>query len=102
MSKNLNYSQEETTAFLNLIEKHLPIGSEEWEVVASEHKENFPVQNRTDDSLKRKFASFYRSKVPTGDPNCPPHVRRAKHLRYQIKERSEIDGPCEMITKNSL
>ena len=36
------------------------------------------------DSLRRKYTSIHREKVPTGDPNMPEEVRLAKKLKYMI------------------
>jgi hypothetical protein len=43
-------------------------------------------------NLKRKFKEMYKSSMPTGDPNCPPHIRTAKCLHFQIQERSDADN----------
>lgn len=43
------------------------------------------------DSLKRKFASLYRHKMPTRDPTIPPDVEKAKHIRYSMTERADIE-----------
>ncbi len=36
------------------------------------------------DSLKCKFKELHIKRIPTGDPNCPPAVRRVKRLRRAI------------------
>ena len=35
---------------------HLPVGSRDWECVASEHNENFPDKDQTGTSIWRKFS----------------------------------------------
>ena len=78
---------------LDLIEKIQPLCRDEWEMVAAEHKKEFGDKQRTTDSLKKKFASLYRRKMPTDDPRMPEDVRRAKHLRHRLTELAEIgDG----------
>ena len=32
---------------------------------------------------------MYNVKVPTGNPQCPSHIRKAKRLRVQIEERAD-------------
>ena len=59
------------------------------EVVLAEHNVRFGAhQNRTTtESLRRKFFSLHRRKIPTGkeDPNMPAEVKLAKHiLGYKI------------------
>jgi len=77
---------------LRVIEAILPVHGEEWEEVAQIHAENFPTMQRTSDSINRKFQALYRSKKPTGDPFCPPEVRKAKQLRHDIVTKSEISS----------
>ena len=36
------------------------------------------------DSLKIKFEKLVKTKNPTGDPSCPPRVRRAKYIARNI------------------
>jgi hypothetical protein len=60
------------------------------------------VYNRSSNraSSKSYFKALVDSnspiRIPTGNPQCPPHVRRAKRLRYRIEERSDasnmVDG----------
>ena len=83
------FSLDELETMLTCIETVLPIGPEEWEMVADTHSLDFPAHNREASSLRRKFQSLYNQNVPTGDPTCPPHVRRAKRLRYKIEERAD-------------
>ena len=67
----------EILSLLETISTHLPIGSHEWEVVASQHNENFPDKEQTGPSLRRKFTQLHKVKKQTGDPTCPVEVRYA-------------------------
>ena len=69
---------------LDAIEAIVPIGSGEWERVEVTHSVDFEEKRRTADSLKRKFRQLYLTKVPTGDPNMPETVRRAKEVNMKI------------------
>lgn len=62
----------------------LPISSAGWDRVAELHQEVYVIENRTADSLKRKFNEVCRKPAPTGDPNVPEDVRLAKHVRQII------------------
>ena len=65
-----------------------PRSPNEWEAVSRHHIENYP--GHTQDSIRRKFNSLANHKKPTGDPNCPPTVRRAKRIFALIRERIDI------------
>ncbi len=65
MPKGITYSQEEVDNFLDELER-----------VAEIHLSRYPDQQRSVDSLKRKFKELHNKKIPTGDPLCPPAVRR--------------------------
>jgi hypothetical protein len=71
---------------------YLPLGPEEWERVTEMHHEKYPHFNRCSNSLKRKFKEMYSQTVPTGDPECPEHIRTAKRIHRQILERSDADN----------
>ncbi len=86
-SRGMGVSKQELFALLDIIEKHLPVAQNDWDLVEADHEAMYPDSLRTRDSLKRKFVSLYRIKVPTGDPKCPPEVRRAKFILEDIKKR---------------
>jgi hypothetical protein len=83
------FSVAEMESMLTAIEQFLPMGPDEWERVAEWHNSEFPSTNREAQSLRRKFQSLYNIRIPTGDPECPAHVRRAKRLRYSIEQRAD-------------
>ena len=79
---------------LDAIETIIPIGSGEWERVEVTHSVDFEEKKRTADSLKRKFRQLYLTKVPTGDPNMPETVRRAKEINLKIRDKSLVCIDC--------
>ena len=83
-----NYIHDETMALLDILERRLPIGPEEWDVVSDEHALNFP--KRSVDSIRRKFAGLHRRQPGTGNPNCPPEVEQAKRIKHLIGARANI------------
>lgn len=84
------FTQVETDNLLDIIERMLPLCADEWNAVLAEHNKCFGDQRRTVDSLKRKFSTLHRKKMPTGDPQMPDDVRRAKHIRFRMTERAAI------------
>ncbi len=90
MAKSFSYSKEEVDSFLDTVEEYLPISSTAWERVAEVYLTWYPNLNWTADSLKRKFKELYNKNIPTGDPLCPPAVRRVKHLRVEIINRLDV------------
>lgn len=57
-------------------------------------RQNPPHITRTWEALKEKYSKLVRHQKPTGDPTCPPHVKRAKYLQQAIDNRvdtGEID-----------
>ena len=79
--RSTGFSQVEIDNMLESIEKILPVAGMEWDRVERQHEGRWPDKRRTKESLKRKFQSLYRRRVPTGNPNCPPDVRFAKRCR---------------------
>ena len=75
------------------MERILPIGPDGWESVVQEHSETYPGCDV--DSIRRKFTSMYRKKIPIGDPNMPVKVRMVKRVKYLIGDRASIGGGTE-------
>jgi hypothetical protein len=88
--RKANFSREELSDLLDIIEERLPIGANEWESVANFHEEAWP--GRDWKNLKKKFQLLNRKKMPTGDPNCPPEVIRAKRITARIMARSNCQN----------
>eukprot|EP00644_Phytophthora_capsici_P014409 jgi/Phyca11/81566/gw1.3.1187.1 len=61
---------------LDFVEARLPFGAEQWQSLAS--------------ILKRKFLGLKNKRKPTGDPDCPEQVRRAKRVFRQIEYRCAV------------
>jgi hypothetical protein len=90
MPRGAIFLREELDSFLDSVEEILPLSTTQWESVVEIHSSRYPDKGRTVDSLKRKFKELHIKRIPTGDPHCPPAVRRAKHLRNAIIEM--MDG----------
>ena len=91
-SGSTNFSPAELDYMLNILENILPIGPDEWNEVAQELYKRFPI-GRDALAIRRKFMALHRRTGPTGDPNCPPEVIRAKKIKRMIGVRAETcDG----------
>jgi hypothetical protein len=88
--RGYKFTAPELEILAEAIEKIVPISATNWDKVWEEHNERFPDLNRTSDSLKCKYQEMARTKIPTGDPNCLPHVRIAKRAYYRIVKA--LDG----------
>ena len=75
---------EELDDLLEIVETFLPISAQNWQAVADVHLENYRREARTAESLHRKFQEISRRTGPTGDPNCPPYVIKAKRINRQL------------------
>ncbi len=80
-----DWSIPQNNDFLEELEEILPATATGWGRVAEIHLSRYPDQQRSVDSMKRKFKELHNKKIPTGDPLCPPAVRRAKRV-YYIKD----------------
>ena len=93
VNRGTNFSTTELESLLESIEKHLPIGQMEWEIIEQNHSLLYPEQKRTVESIKRKFRLLYNTRAPTGNPKIPPHIRKAKDIKEKISIRVDvIDG----------
>jgi hypothetical protein len=76
--REYKFTTPELEILAKAIEEIVPISAIDWDKVWEEHKKCFLDLNRTSDSQKRKLQEMARTKIPTGDPNCLPHIRIAK------------------------
>ena len=92
-----NWTLDETGVLLDKVEIHLPRGGEEWVTVSTDYnitRLQLPTlvsrPERDADSCKTKFKALKNVRKPTGDPTCPPQVKRAKLLHKKIEERISV------------
>ncbi len=76
--KKENYQVAKIESLIEIVDEILPVTTTECHAAAECHYTFFPEFNRAGDSLKRKFNSFAKRSGPSGDPNCPPYIRKAK------------------------
>jgi hypothetical protein len=82
--RGFQFQAEELDDLMDLVESFLPISAQNWQAVANVHLENYRREARTAESLGRKFQEISRRTGPTGDPNCPPYVIKAKQVDRQL------------------
>ena len=82
--RGFQFRAEELNDLMDLVESFLPISAQNWQAVADVHLENYRREARTAESLRRKFQEISRRTGPTGDPNCPPYVIKAKYINRQL------------------
>ncbi len=87
--KKENYRVAEIESLIEIVDEILPVTTTEWDTVAERHYTFFPEFSRTGESLKRKFNSIAKRSGPSGDPNCPPYVRKAKAVKKKIIEKTD-------------
>jgi hypothetical protein len=103
--KGSHYSTEEIDLIMDVVEKVLPSGEYMWERVAKEYNERKPRGSacRDMESIRIKFRKFKNEKKPTGDPNCPEHVKRAKRIARLIDNHvgaTEINDDVDSDDEN--
>ena len=54
------------------------------------HNGVYTAKNRDTKSIRRRFFRLHKTGPPTGDPNCPEHVRWAKRIQKEIYKKSEM------------
>lgn len=82
-----NFSEADIEVLLQAVEDHEPIGNNEWARVASIFNTYAMLENRPQrdiTAIRGKFDRLANTKKPTGDPSCPPAVRRAKLIAREI------------------
>lgn len=88
-----NYTIEEMHLLLDCVEEVMPQGLDEWEGVHTQFHELWFLKtghrsSRDMLSLRRCFTRLRSKQVPTGAPECPDHVRRAKRLYWAIVDET--------------
>ena len=73
-----SYTVAECENFITIMELVLPLSKYDWETVEEEHGQMYAEKHRTALSIRKKYNKLLKSGPPTGDPDCPDHIRRAK------------------------
>ncbi len=87
--RGLRFTLSEIESLLEVVKAIVPIGNPDWDKILNEHASCYPTKDCTAESLKRKFQELAQTKIPTGYPNMPPHIRKAKHIYYRIVQATD-------------
>ena len=75
------YSVADCVSLVDGVKAFLPLGAQEWGYVLDQYN-NYATENnwviRNLDPLKIKLCALATHSKPTGDPDCPLHIRDAK------------------------
>eukprot|EP01032_Pedospumella_encystans_P027774 gene27774-31374_t len=99
-TRSKRWTPNETEILLDVIEEWLPAGPQMWDNACINY--NRELKERADeigtfpqrdlDSMKTRWKILKNAKKPTGDPTCPPDVKRAKRLWKSIEAEWEVVG----------
>ena len=70
----------------------LPVSAAEWEIVCTNQNNLWGNPVRNAESCRKKFSRDRNRKPPTGDPNCPTHIKLANISFREIKQKCEVNG----------
>ena len=85
--KGGNYSHTESEYLIGSICDVLPISSTEWVIVQEMHSRVYGENDRTMESLQRKFTAIRNAKVPTGNAPCLIFFEMQKELLRLLQKR---------------
>jgi len=86
---DLRFTTEEKLELMSTLEQIVPVSQVDWDAVENDFNFNFPHRERTAAGLCRFFNGCAKTKAPTGDPNIPVWVRKAKDIQEAIINRSD-------------
>ncbi|KAJ7041073.1 hypothetical protein C8F04DRAFT_1177631 [Mycena alexandri] len=91
-SGSSNFSTRDTNKVLDLVQKALPLGAKAWEAISVDYNKWAAIRNRPErpgKSVENKYKGLLKHKKPTGDPHCPPEVKRAHAIEALINQRAD-------------
>ena len=87
--EDMRFAEAEKMELMSILEQIVPVSQVDWESVESDYNFNFPERERTKDSLRRFFNGCVKKKSPTGNPNIPAWIRKAKEIQEAIINKSD-------------
>jgi hypothetical protein len=105
---DMKFKQDEVEYLMECMENILPMGKVEWDKLAERYNKRFPSRPRKMVNLRNQFNTYAKAKPPTGDPDCPPLVSRAKRIVELTKEKAGLEvlndpkklAKCDVPTVN--
>ncbi len=83
----MNYTSDEVKDLLVLVERVLPAGREDWELIARLHSAKYPNHLWDGKKLKWKFYEHAKTKPQTGNPNISSTDLEASRLQHLINSK---------------
>ena len=99
MPAGLKYTEDQDSVLVDLVGRHLPTGGDQWIRLTAEYQIRTGV-SRDEESLKERFKKLRNSKKPTGDPDCPPNIRKAKQVWREILSKMAVQDMGSPIGKS--
>jgi hypothetical protein len=87
--RGFKFALSKIESLLEVVKAIIPIGNPDCDKILNEHASCYPTKDCTATLLKRKFQELAHTKIPTEDPNMPPHICKAKHIYYRIVQATE-------------
>lgn len=104
VSGTQNFSREDIDELLYHLEEEPPTNQSGWIRIRDRYA-TYATMNerrvRDITSLRSKYNHLANKTNPTGDPNCPHEVRRAKAIQQQIVGRWNSQSPARVLGKFS-
>ena len=94
-----NYRDWEVEILLNIMEIKQPLGADHWDQVATMFNASALTRSiqlscnyvpRDLESLKNKFKSLKNHRKPTGDPDCPPFVKKVYYILLLLRTDNSL------------
>ena len=88
-TKGFKFALSKIESLLKVVKAIIPIGNPDWDKILNKHASCYPTKDCTVKLLKRKFQKLACTKIPTRDPNMPPHICKTKHIYYRIVQATD-------------
>jgi hypothetical protein len=83
--RGFEFALSEIESLLEVVNAIIPIRNPDWERVFNKHVSCYPTKDHSAKKMSKcKFQELACTKIPTSDPNMPPHIRKANHIYYKI------------------
>jgi hypothetical protein len=88
LNQSTKFRAAELDYLMEVVADIKPIGKIEWDRVTTRYNARFKTRPRIMRNLRNRFQAYANKKPPTGDPDCPPLVRKAKQITEAIKSKA--------------
>ncbi|GMF55108.1 unnamed protein product [Phytophthora fragariaefolia] len=91
-SGSTNYTMFDIDRLLHHVEQTLPLGRDEWGRLAMSNNagRTLGAPERDFENLHRKYKMLYSARKPTGMPEMPSPIKRAKEVKQAIDDNANV------------